>query len=294
MSQPTRFHSSRHSIRPTTALLATLAALASALFATSASATTSLGYVALGDSFTSGPGIPTQIAPECGRSDHNYPHLVATDIGATLTDASCGAAQTKDMTTSQYPGTPPQFDALRADTAVVTVSVGGNDAGFGEVVTTCGSMGASNPYGQPCTDYYNAGGTDQIAERLADLEPKLTAVVEGIRQRSPQARILVVGVPDLLPLTGSCWSPNNSVAPGDYPYLIKVNRAVNSTYAAAAANAGAEYVDVFTASIGHDICKPAGTRWVEGLFPNDPAAPVHPNALGMQGVAQQVTNAITG
>lgn len=58
--------------------------------------------------------------------------------------------------------------------------------------------------------------------------------------------------------------------------------------------AGAEYVDVITASIGHDICKPAGIRWVEGLFPGDVAAPVHPNALGMQGAAQQVTNAING
>ena len=78
-------------------------------------------YVALGDSYTSGPGIPGQI-PEsggCGRSDHNYPHLVAAALEIDrFTDVSCGSATTDHMAQAQpLPGgltNGPQLDALSA------------------------------------------------------------------------------------------------------------------------------------------------------------------------------------
>ena len=47
-------------------------------------------YVALGDSFTSGAGLPRtrRDAFTCGQSSLNYPTLVAKAIGATLVDVS--------------------------------------------------------------------------------------------------------------------------------------------------------------------------------------------------------------
>lgn len=272
---------------------ASIAAMAAAAMSASPAAADPLSYVALGDSFQSGPGIPTQVNVQCGRSDHNYAHLAAAATGVTLTDVTCGGARIKDMTESQYPGTPPQFDALKADTDVVTVGIGGNDLPFAEVVLVCGSMGAFNPFGKPCTDYYNPGGKDELLRRMNEqLLLKLTAVVDAIQAKSPQARVLFVGVPSVVPESGSCWGPNNPVAAGDYPYLVKVTKNLNATFAKAAANAGGEYVDIYPNSLGHDICKPAGTRWVEGVFPGDIAAPVHPNGLGMKGAAQLVTAAI--
>ncbi len=251
-------------------------------------------YVALGDSFTSGPLIPNQVAPLCGRSDQNYPRLTATAIGAQLTDISCGGARVQDMTSAQHPATTPQFAALKPDTQLVTVSIGGNDLPFGEVVGVCGALGALNPFGKPCTAVYNAGGKDELARRLTLLESKLTAVVTGIRERSPGARVLFVGVPSVLPESGSCWGPNMPVAPGDYAYLVKVTKNLNATFAKAAANGGAEFVDIYPNSLGHDVCKPVGVRWVEGIVPGAIAAPVHPNLLGMQGAAAVLTKAITG
>ena len=55
---------------------------------------------------------------------------------------------------------------------------------------------------------------------------------------------------------------------------------------------GAVYVDVYTPSIGRDACAAASTRWVEPLVPANAAAPVHPNARGMDGMAAAVAAAI--
>jgi hypothetical protein len=52
------------------------------------------------------------------------------------------------------------------------------------------------------------------------------------------------------------------------------------------------YADTYTGSIGHDVCQPSGARWIEGLVPTAPAAPVHPNALGSRGMAGLVLAAI--
>jgi hypothetical protein len=88
-------------------------------------------YVALGDSYASGPGIPAQRADPmgCQRSTHNYPALLAQALRIRdYTDVSCGGARTDDMTTPQpvRPGpNPAQFDALRPNTGLVTVTIGG-------------------------------------------------------------------------------------------------------------------------------------------------------------------------
>ena len=54
----------------------------------------------------------------------------------------------------------------------------------------------------------------------------------------------------------------------------------------------ARYVDVYKPTIGHDVCQPVGTRWVEGLKPTSPAAPIHPNALGESAMAKAVLAAL--
>jgi hypothetical protein len=59
-----------------------------------------------------------------------------------------------------------------------------------------------------------------------------------------------------------------------------------------AAGNGAVYVDVYTPSIGRDACLGSGTRWVEPLIPGNAAAPVHPNARGMDGMAAVLVGVI--
>jgi len=265
-----------------------LALLALALLAGAvATQARAAGYVGLGDSYAAGPLIPNQSLEPLGclRSDHNYAHLAAPSLGLALTDASCSGAKTNNMTEAQsveFGTNPPQFNALSASTTVVSVTIGGNDIGFSEVAQSCITI---NPFSTPCKDKYDAGGKDQLAERIAATAPKVAAVLEGIHARSPSAKIYVLNYPAIFPETGfGCW-PQMPIGFGDVPYLRSTEQGLNAMLATQAAAHGATVVNWYSASIGHDACKSSSTRWVEPLVPGELAAPIHPNKAGMQGGA---------
>lgn len=278
------------------ALAAALMAFAGAGPATAAPDRPS--YVALGDSFTAGPFIPLQIPPfGCLKSDHNYPHLAAPALKLpAFRDASCSGARTTHMTESQDvdpdPDPPPQFDALSPNTRVVSVGIGGNDIGFSEIIRNCAS--ATSPEGQPCQDRYVVNGHDEISERIANTAPKIAAVINGIRARSPKAQVYVVNYLPILPDEGpGCW-PQVPVADNDVPYLRAKHKELNQMLADQAAANGATLVDAYTAGIGHDACQPPLIRWVEPAAPAAPAAPYHPNLGGMEATARVLAAAVRG
>lgn len=257
-------------------------------------------YVALGDSYAAGPlvPIPTGEPAGCLRSDHNYPSVVAQSLGvAEFRDVSCSAATTENITGPQSVplGTnPPQLDALTADTQLVTISIGGNDVGFGDIVTECSTRSPTQPTGSACKDHYTAGGTDELAQRIDEAAPEIAAVLDAIDERSPEAQVLLVGYPAILPDEGPGCFPVVPFSPGDVEYLRGVEKALNAMLADQASAAGMDFVDTYTPSIGHDACQLPGTKWVEGLVPTSPAAPVHPNAQGMKAIGGIVADAVGG
>jgi hypothetical protein len=245
------------------------------------------------NSYAAGPLIPNQSLNPLGclRSDHNYAHLTAAAKGLTLTDVSCSGATTADMTEAQNvePGpNPPQFNGLSTSTEIVSLTIGGNDIGFSEILESCITY---NPFSTPCKDKYDAGGHDQLAERIANTAPKVAAVLQGIHTRSPNARVFVVDYPDILPTGIGCW-PTVPLSFGDVPYLHATEERLNAMLASTAAANGATLVDWYTPSIGHDACKSGSTRWVEPLIPGELSAPVHPNKAGMVGGAAALEAAI--
>ncbi|WP_031027874.1 SGNH/GDSL hydrolase family protein [Streptomyces albus] len=277
---------------PTTAALALAAAPSAAAAEGGAAGTAAVAhYVALGDSYTSGPGVPDQTDQNCARSNRNYPSLAAAQLSpGAFTDVSCGGATTEEMTKPQ--GTaPPQFDALDKNTDLVTVGIGGNDIGFADIVTRCVILGALVPNGSPCKSSYSLGGADQLAARIQQTAPKIDAVLRGIRDRAPGARVLVVGYPALLPEDGSNCPAVVSLAKGDTPWLRDTEKRLNSMLAERAAAGGAEYVDTYTGSVGHDLCKPQGTRWVEPLQAVDGSG-FHPNSAGDRAMSQALLAAV--
>jgi hypothetical protein len=270
-----------------------LVVVAMALLGVAAGSASAATYTALGDSYAAGPLIPNQSLNPLGclRSDHNYAHLAAAAKGLTLTDVSCSGATTNDMTEAQNvePGpNPPQFNGLNAGTGVVSVTIGGNDIGFTEIIESCITY---NPFSTPCKDKYDPGGNDQLAERIANTAPKVAAVLQGIHTRSPNARVFVVNYPDILPSGSGCW-PTIPLSFGDVPYLHATEERLNAMLATTAAANGATLVDWYTPSIGHDACKGSSTRWVEPLIPGELSAPVHPNKAGMAGAAVALEAAI--
>jgi hypothetical protein len=275
-------------------VLVVLASIVGALTVGAAGASAA-NWAGLGDSYAAGPLIPNQqLNPlGCLRSDHNFAHLAAAALGRSLADASCSGAKTDDMTAPQdvTPGpNPPQFNALTADTQIVTLQIGGNDIGFTSIIQNCAT---ANPFAHPCRDRYVVNGHDTLADKIAATAPKVAAVLQGIHSRSPQARVFVVNYAAILPETGSgCW-PQVPIAFSDVSYLRGVEKNLNAMLAQQATDNGARIVDDYTASIGRDACKSPTTRWVEPLVPANLAAPFHPNARGEAGIAAVVVRAVS-
>jgi lysophospholipase L1-like esterase len=290
----------RRSLLSAAVAIATVAASALTVVAGTASAATNStyrNYVALGDSYTSGPLIPIQRleATGCFRSTENYPSILASNLNlSSFTDVSCSGAATTNMTASQdlpiLGSNPPQFDALRFNTDLVTVGIGGNDFNFmGDLVGTCPGLRASDPVGNPCERHFTVNGLDTKREAANNIKNNVLAVLKGIHARSPQAKVLVIGYPRIIPTSGTC----PDILPfsdGDYPWLAKTEETLNKAIADAVTSDGkSSYVDTYGPSKGHDACAANGAAWINGqkrLLLT--AAEYHPFKAEMEAVASIV------
>lgn len=249
-------------------------------------------YVAMGDSFTAAPLVPESVpADGCYRSTGNYPSLVARALpGTELVDVSCSAADTTHLRVPQTTATgrtvPPQLDALTPDTDLVTIGIGGNDFGvFGTLVERCPALAPRDPRGAPCRASLRTGRGDSLLARIDRTSERLVVALREIAERSPQARVLVVGYPQIGPRSGAC--PQLPVARGDYRYTHQVGRSLDRALRRAAASTEAELVDVWRASRGHDIC--SDEPWVNGKDTDlTRALSYHPFAEGQAAVAELV------
>lgn len=246
-----------------------------------------LRYVALGDSYSAASGVlPLDLsAPQCLRSVRNYPHAIASASGAQLKDVTCGAAETGDLFESQYPGVAPQLDAVKHDTQLVTMTIGGNDSGvFINTILSCGAAGLSTlGQGSPCKDRYGSSFEDTIDTTTY---PSLVKSLEAVRAKAPVARVAILGYPWIMPASVGCFD-KMPVAKGDVPYVRGIQATLNDAVRRAAAATGTTYVNLDAASNGHDACQPLGVRWVEPVLQGTNPVIVHPNALGESEMAAQ-------
>jgi hypothetical protein len=215
-------------------------------------------------------------------------------------DVSCSGARTDDLFAPQavFGGrNPPQLDALDAGVSTVTLQIGGNDIGFTEIIKNCA---AASPYGPTqvgpnCKSYYDPGGTpanDQLQQRIDAAAGSVDTVLTRIQQNAPNAKIIVVGYPAILPLTGTgCW-PQMPLTLTDVPYLRATEEHLNSMLANEASLHGATYVDTYGPSADKNACQPPILRWVEPVVPVNAAAPVHPNLIGEAGMGALVRPAL--
>lgn len=254
---------------------------------------TGLSYVAMGDSYTAGPGIapvsPTAPA-QCGQSAANYPHLIASVLHLSLTDVSCGGAKTENFTNEQFPGiTPPQFNALSSTTNVVSLGMGGNDFNtFGTLLVGCieidgAWLAAHGNVGAPCKAELESFVQASLS---ADVAPANAALAE-IRALSPSAKVFVVGYPEITPANGFCptaipWTT------GDLTWFREIEQQGNALKKAGAIANHDTFVDTFTPSIGHNACEAVGKRWIEPINGSLTGVPLHPNATGQQADAIDV------
>lgn len=245
------------------ALLVGAAVTAVALFgspatAAPAAAPLATNYVALGDSYASGTGAGSYgSSGSCYRSANAYAPRWATAHGAALTFAACSGAKTADVLNSQV-------NSLSAATNLVTVSIGGNDAGFSDVMITCTTGSDSS-----CVNAVNQART--FAQTT--LPGRLDSVYQTIRSRAPNASIVVLGYPRLLSAS-SCWwfsSAKRNAVNGASDLLSSI------TAGRAAAN-GVTYEDVRDNFAGHEVC--TGSPWINGIVWSNITESYHPNSTG--------------
>ena len=247
-------------------------------------------YVALGDSFASGPLIPNQVDLGCLRSDRDYPRVLAGRLAVgTFRDRTCSGADTGDLASAQprtflgqtLPPAPPQYDALSADTTLVTITIGGNDTRLLDVARSCVNL---LPFQSSCMRRYIVNGVDTVAARIDAFAPTIGVVADQVRARAPRARVVFTGY-GLYVRRNGCW-PAVPVYAIDANWLQGLVDRLNAAVAAQARAHGAEYVDLRTPSAGHDACSSASEKWIEGFVPVNLAAPLHPNARGEAAYAQ--------
>src|SRR5581483_7741952 len=155
---------------------------------------TQSAYVAMGDSYSSGQGDPpftNDSVDGCNRSVEGYPEdLVNTDstvYRAKLAFVACSGATTTDVVEGRD-GEAPQATWLSSATQLVTMTVGGNDVGFPQIITACATGAGCGPSSYPTLD-----------EQIQAMEPKLRGIFTYVAARAPNARVVVLTYPQIFP-----------------------------------------------------------------------------------------------
>jgi lysophospholipase L1-like esterase len=254
-------------LRPSRILGAAAAVAATVLTVASApvsAAAAGVRYAALGDSYSSGVGTGNYYASSgsCHRSPQGYPALwAARHRVSSFTFAACAGAKTADVRNNQLGG-------LSAATTLVSITIGGNDAGFATVLENC--ILQSDAGCKAAVDSAEAFARTTLPGRLR-------SVYGAIRRHAPRASVVVLGYPRLYQRHGTCLAgmdeAKRGYLNGGADVLDSVIRTQVGRYR------GFRFVDVRAAFAPHEICSP-GTWWLHSLELSQPTESYHPTVEG--------------
>jgi lysophospholipase L1-like esterase len=232
-------------------------------------------YVALGDSYSSGTGTRSYtLNAGCERGVYAYPYLISQDRPNTsLTFVACSGATTADVLNSQV-------SSVTAATDVVTITIGGNDAGFSSVITQC-----ALPWPWTCTSQINSARSF-IQNTLPG---RLDNVYNAIKTRAPSATVVVLGYPRLF--QGASCNLAARISADEANQLnitADILRDVTRTRAQAA---GFTFKDAIPPFIGHAVC--SSSEWLNGLS-NPVGDSYHPNRDGHRLGYEPLVRAVIG
>lgn len=216
-------------------------------------------YVALGDSYSAGNGTREKL-DDCWRSSLAYPSLIAAQRGYALDFRACSGATVADVTNTQ-------LGALSSSTSFVTISIGGNDAGFADVLTECALPG----WASDCD-----GAVDGAQSYIANsLSGSLSGLYGSIRSLAPNAEVVVVGYPRIF--MGEDCNAITFFSPEEEQRLNATADQINAVIGSAASAAGFGFANPTSAFTGHAVCD--DPEWINGF--SDPIEDsYHPNAAG--------------
>jgi lysophospholipase L1-like esterase len=239
-------------------------------------------YVALGDSYSSGTGTRTYYDSGCQKSVYSYPYLLHNAHPEwTFVQAACSGAKTADLINTQAA-------SLTSDTNWVTYTIGGNDAGFSEVITEC----ALPSWASDCNGAINTAQ----AFIKSTLPGRLDQVNNTIKAKSPSATVIVLDYPRLF--NGTDCNALTWFSASEETRLNETADQMKSQLSAAATRAGSNFLfrDVIPPFIGHAVCDGGGgssTEWINGLS-NPVGESYHPKVTGHASGYYPVVHAVTG
>ncbi|HWT40635.1 MAG TPA: SGNH/GDSL hydrolase family protein [Dongiaceae bacterium] len=306
---------------------------------TSLASNISLAFMSLGDSFTSGEGetsndhylmgTDTEVH-RCHVSDRSYPYLVGASWGTDVKSVACSGAQTNDIVGSGVymgqgdrtkslsesdrksletvglrsfqPGIVRQLDFITTYTpSVVTVSIGGNDAGLMDKLRACLGVDV-------CEWVKDDSRRQATADEIKGIYGKLRQMIGNVRTMSPGSRVVLVGYPRVVNEAEEAHcSPllNTLLKPEERRFMDESIKLLNMTLEMAARSEGVTYVNIQDALVGHRLCDRASDAMNDIRWGLD-AAPIqalpqlkvigsesfHPTPLGHSLVAQALLRAL--
>ncbi|MEV5439133.1 SGNH/GDSL hydrolase family protein [Streptomyces sp. NPDC052682] len=222
------------------------------------------GYVALGDSYSSGVGAGSydSSSGDCKRSTKAFPYLwAAAHSPSSFAFTACSGARTGDVLANQ-------LGPLNAGTALVSVTIGGNDAGFADVMTTCVIQSDSACLSRIDTAKAYVDST---------LPGKLDSVYSAIRSKAPNAHVVVLGYPRFYKLGTTCLGLSETKRKAINAAADHLDAAI----AKRAADHGFTWGDVRGTFTGHEIC--SGSSWLHSVNWLNIGESYHPTAAGQSG-----------
>lgn len=255
---------------------AAVCAVAAILIAVApASAATYNNYAALGDSYSSGVGTNNyDLNSTCAQSSQSYPALWKASHSVTSFDfAACTGAKTTDVLNNQ-------LGKLTSATNLVTITIGGNDAGFSSVMTNCITQSDSG-----CQTSVN----NAVYYVQHTLPGNLDKVYSAIRAHAPNAKVVVLSYPRFYQIPGSCVAGMDDAKHG---YINGGADALDTEIQNRAATHGFTFADVRNAFSTHEIC--SSDSWLNSVNWFDINESYHPNANGYQYGYLPVLKSVTG
>ncbi|MBT8215536.1 MAG: SGNH/GDSL hydrolase family protein [Acidimicrobiia bacterium] len=260
-------------------------------------------YVALGDSYSSGKGVEpyegTNGSPHpCYRSFGAYPRLLADRIApADFEFWACSGAHSyqlsrRSVVSDEPPyddparvqsGSPYQsaLDRLGPDVTLATVTIGGHDAGFGDVMFDC-----IQPFWLGRCDDID----DEVQADLLRLPSRLIPIYRAMRAKiHPEGRLLVLGYPKLFPDDpGGICLDGGFISASERRWLNDMALQLNSVIEdSVSAVEGVEFVDVAGAFWSHEICGDE-EAYLTGISVQHPSNSFHPNYKGQRAMADAI------
>lgn len=271
-------------------------------------------HVALGDSYSSGFGnAPYDFGTnvdngpnDCQRSPQAWGPLVSKQVDLKLDFHACQGAVTADFYHARSDrededwGEKPQLDHLGPDAALVTLTIGGNDAQFGDIYSECvlgfellpwntcsGDDKVTKPL-QASLDRLN-GGSAGDDERLKEITPYGT-LYSDVRVKTPYATRVAMGYPTFFPKDGADTTFRcEGIKRVDQRWMHEQTLAINAMIKDNAERNGFRVADPVSRFEGHEFCGSSGDSWFYGL--SQPGK-VHPTVVGQQNMADAAVQAL--